>query len=110
MVSSNNPKISFLLLSSSGHNGHDEHNGHHESNTRGEYMVPRVQLCFLAEDPRIFADRVAKAYHDRKRTEAELRSVLFIDCMPIDGTGKLDDERVKRMIELARTSAISKTL
>jgi dynein heavy chain len=53
---------------------------------------------------------VAKAYHDRKRTESELRSALFIDCMPIDGIGKLDDERIKRMIELTKTSAISKTV
>ena len=30
--------------------------------------------------------------------------------MPIDGTGKVDDERVKRMIELTRTSAIAKTV
>jgi hypothetical protein len=74
------------------------------------YWIPRIQLYFLAEDPRRFADRVAKAYHDRKRTEAELRSALFIDCMPTDGIGKLDDERIKRMIELAKTSAIMKTM
>jgi hypothetical protein len=30
--------------------------------------------------------------------------------MPIDGIGKLDDERIKRMIELTKTSAISKTM
>jgi hypothetical protein len=30
--------------------------------------------------------------------------------MPTDGIGKLDDERVKRMIELAKTSIISKTV
>ena len=93
-----------------GHNGYEEHTRHHENGTHGDYDIPRIQLCFLAEDPRIFADRVAKAYHDRKRTEAELRSVLFIDCMPTDGIGKLDDERVKRMVELTRTSATSKTL
>ncbi len=86
------------------------HNGYHSSRTYGDYWVPRIQLHFLAEDPRVFADRVAKAYHDRKRTEAELRSALFIDCMPIDGIGKLDDERIKRMIELTKTSVISKTV
>jgi len=30
--------------------------------------------------------------------------------MPIDGIGKLDDERIKRMIELTKTNAISKTV
>jgi hypothetical protein len=30
--------------------------------------------------------------------------------MPIDGIGKLDDERIKRMIELTKTSVISKTV
>ena len=83
---------------------------HHSSGSHGRYWVPRIQLHFLAEDPRIFADRVAKAYRDRKRIEAELRSALFIDCMPIDGIGKLDDERIRRMIELTKTSAISKTV
>lgn len=86
------------------------HHEHHSSGSHGRYWIPRIQLYFLAEDPRVFADRVAKAYHDRKRTEAELRSALFIDCMPIDGIGKLDDERVKRMIELAKTSALSKIM
>jgi hypothetical protein len=86
------------------------HNGYHSSRTHGDYWVPRVQLHFLAEDPRVFADRVTKAFHDRKRTEAELRSALFIDCMPTDGIGKLDDERIKRMIELTKTSVISKTV
>ena len=86
------------------------HRDHHVHGTHGLYWVPRIQVHFLAEDPRIFADRVAKAYHDRKRTEAELRSSLFIDCMPTDGIGKLDDERIKRMIELTKTSAISKTM
>jgi hypothetical protein len=87
-----------------------DHDNHAASRSHGDYWIPRIQLHFLAEDPRIFADRVAKAYHDRKRTEAELRSALFIDCMPIDGIGKLDDERIKRMIELTKTSAISKTV
>ncbi|CAF4290444.1 unnamed protein product, partial [Rotaria sp. Silwood2] len=86
------------------------HGSHRSRGSHGRYWVPRVQLYFLAEDPRIFADRVAKAYRDRKRTEAELRSALFIDCMPVDGIGKLDDERIKRMIELTKTSAISKTV
>jgi hypothetical protein len=30
--------------------------------------------------------------------------------MPTDGIGKLDDERIKRMIELTKTSVISKTV
>ena len=86
------------------------HSNHYSSGSHGRYWIPRIQLHFLAEDPRVFADRVAKAYRDRKRTEAELRTALFIDCMPIDGIGKLDDERIKRMIEFAKTSAISKTM
>ena len=87
-----------------------DHHHHPHHYHYGKYWIPRIQLHFLAEDPRTFADRVAKAYFDRKRTEAELRSSLFIDCMPIDGIGKLDDERIKRMIDLAKTGAISKTM
>ncbi|CAF1149286.1 unnamed protein product [Adineta steineri] len=92
------------------HSATNGHNHEHPSGTHGRYWIPRIQLHFLAEDPRIFADRVTKAYLDRKRTEAELRSTLFIDCMPTDGIGKLDDERIKRMIELTKTGAISKTV
>ena len=37
------------------------------------YWVPRVRLMFVAEDPKVFAERVSNAYYLRENTEALLR-------------------------------------
>jgi len=59
---------------------------------------------FCAEDPRVFACRVANAFKLRKETEALLRYNLYIDCMPMDGVGELDQASLKRMIDCAKNS------
>lgn len=58
----------------------------------------------MAEDPQIYARRVSQAYEARKLCEAELRYNLYIDCMPMDGVGELDQASLKRMIEWARSA------
>ena len=45
------------------------------------YWVPRVRLMFAAEDPTVFADRVAQAYHLRHKTEALLRYIQIISML-----------------------------
>nr|XP_023655546.1 dynein heavy chain 1, axonemal [Paramormyrops kingsleyae] len=57
---------------------------------QGEWMlhplqswVPRIQLLFCAEDPRIFAQRVLAAQQMRARTEALLLYHFSVDCMPV---------------------------
>ncbi|RUS78759.1 hypothetical protein EGW08_013475 [Elysia chlorotica] len=70
----------------------------------GQWWVPRVRLLFLAEDPRVFANRVSDAFRTRKVCEAELRYNLYIDCMPMDGVGELDQASLKRMIEWAQSA------
>ena len=67
-----------------------------------QYWVPRIRLMFLAEDPETFALRVANAYRDRKSTESLLRYHLYIDCMPMEGVGELDQASLKRMTEWAK--------
>lgn len=67
-----------------------------------QYWIPRVRLMFCAEDPSNFARRVAKAYRDRKHTEALLRYNLYVDCMPMEGVGELDTECLKRMSDWAK--------
>ncbi|XP_050390512.1 dynein axonemal heavy chain 1 [Patella vulgata] len=64
--------------------------------------IPRIRLVFSAEDPRLFARRLATAFEERKKCEAELRYNLYIDCMPMDGVGELDQASLKRMIEWAK--------
>ena len=67
-----------------------------------QYWIPRVRLMFLAEDPVVFARRVGDAYRMRELTEALLRYHLYIDCMPMEGVGELDQASLKRMIEWAK--------
>lgn len=69
-----------------------------------QYWVPRVQLYFLAEDPSVYGRRVADAYRDRARTEALIRYNLYLDCMPMDGLGELDQNSLKKMVEWARST------
>lgn len=59
---------------------------------------------FKAEDPRVFAARVADAFKLRQETEALLRYNLYVDCMPMDGVGELDQASLKRMTDCARNS------
>lgn len=66
------------------------------------YWVPRVQLYFKAEDPAVFAKRVASSYKARRYTESLLRYNLYIDCMPMEGVGELDQASLKRMTEWAK--------
>ena len=59
---------------------------------------------FLAEDPGVFVQRMAEAFDARKRCESELRYHLYIDCMPMDGVGELDQASLKRMIDWAKSA------
>jgi len=59
---------------------------------------------FRAEDPRLFAERVADAYAARRLTEALLRYHLYVDCMPMDGVAELDQASLKRISDCARAA------
>ena len=67
-----------------------------------QHWIPRIQLLFAAEDPVVFAERVAKAYAMRQETEALLRYNLYVDCMPMNGLAQLDSISLERMIHWAR--------
>lgn len=69
---------------------------------RNKLNVPRIRLLFAAEDPVVFAERVAKAFACRRETEALLRYNLYIDCMPMDGVPRLDQTSIERMVNWAR--------
>jgi len=57
---------------------------------------------FRAEDPRLFAERVAEAFDTRRLTEALLRYHLYVDCMPLDGVGELDPASLKKVTDWAK--------
>jgi hypothetical protein len=75
-----------------------------------QYWIPRIQLCFDAEDPRVFTRRVEDAYNDRRLTEAYLRYHFYIDNMPVDGVIELDTVSFKRMLDWTKVSSGLKTL
>ena len=52
----------------------------------------------------MFAERVAEAFDSRRVCEAELRYHLYVDCMPMDGVGELDQASLRRMLEWAQSA------
>ena len=75
-----------------------------------QYWVPRIQLQFLAEDPRHFADRVEAAFLERKKTETYLRYQFYVDAMPNEGVIDLDQISFKRMLDWTKSCPGIKTL
>ncbi|NXE09964.1 DYH1 protein, partial [Lophotis ruficrista] len=69
-----------------------------------QYWVPRVCLLFLAEDPRVFAQRVVSANSLRKKTQALLLYHLYVDCMPTDGLNSISEKSLEKMKLLALNS------
>ncbi|KAK7201712.1 dynein heavy chain [Novymonas esmeraldas] len=63
--------------------------------------LPRVFVCFAAEDPENFADRVAAAYRRRSTAEAALRTELYVDSIPLDEYAVLDPLVVRRVRDAA---------
>ena len=69
-----------------------------------QYWIPRIQMMFLAEDPIVFAKRVAQAYHDRDAVEANIRYNLYLDCMPVDGLVEMSQVSLNNITHLAKNS------
>uniref|UniRef100_UPI0037E91524 dynein axonemal heavy chain 1 n=1 Tax=Semicossyphus pulcher TaxID=241346 RepID=UPI0037E91524 len=62
------------------------------------YWVPRIRLLFIAEDPRVFVERIHFAMRWRENTEALILYNLSVDCMPIcRGTPSLDTQSLQRI-------------
>ena len=70
--------------------------------------VPRIRLMFCAEDPVVFADRVAYAYRLRQQTEALIRYQLYIDCMPVDEVAELETSSLEQMVGWASETSMLK--
>ncbi|CCI45148.1 unnamed protein product [Albugo candida] len=65
--------------------------------------LPRLCICFKAEDPFNFADRVKKAHFTRLQAQDMMRKALYVDCMPVEELHKLGTETLNRMFQLATT-------
>ncbi|KAJ9531690.1 hypothetical protein QJQ45_021840, partial [Haematococcus lacustris] len=75
-----------------------------DSSPGARFWVPRVNLCFAAEDPFVFAQRHAEAHASRLRAESLLRYHLYVDSMPVEDLAPLTTEQVNRMLGYALNS------
>jgi dynein heavy chain len=66
--------------------------------------LDRLQICFDAEDPSLFAQRVVKAYRSRRLAEAVIKYNLYVDCMPSEELGQLDAEQISRVLARAMST------
>jgi dynein heavy chain, axonemal len=74
----------------------------HEAGQRGaQQWLHRLYICFDAEDPPVFCDRLAGAYARRHDAEAALLHALVVDSMPHSDTPQLRVEQVNRMLNYA---------
>ncbi|XP_046395617.1 dynein axonemal heavy chain 1-like isoform X2 [Ischnura elegans] len=64
-----------------------------------EYLLPRIYILFLAEDPEIFGARVKNALDRRNECENQMRYQLYLDSMDVSGFGEIDDVSLKRIIK-----------
>ncbi|XP_032448113.1 dynein heavy chain 1, axonemal [Lynx canadensis] len=69
-----------------------------------QYWVPRIQLLFCAEDPRVFTQRVVQANALRKNTEALLLYNLYVDCMPSEGHQLINEQSLSKIKQWAMST------
>ncbi|XP_074532910.1 dynein axonemal heavy chain 1-like [Halichoeres trimaculatus] len=63
-----------------------------------EYWIPRLRLLFIAEDPRVFVERIQHALRQRANAEALILYHLSVDCMPnFSGSPSLDAQSLERI-------------
>lgn len=72
--------------------------------------MPRIGVCFKAEDPFVFAKRVGHAHSSRDRAQAALRYNLAVDCMPTEDIPPLSSEQINRMLGFALNTKKLKVL
>ncbi|CAL7945370.1 unnamed protein product [Xylocopa violacea] len=68
--------------------------------SRREFKLPRIYIRFYAEDPRIFAKRLAAAIQQRRVAEASIKYNFYLDCMQLDGMRMLDEEQKETIVRL----------
>ena len=71
--------------------------------------MTRINLLFDSEDPRIFAQRVAKAHRDRMYADSQIRYNFILSFMPTDELQELDSEQINRINSMALKSGVSST-
>ena len=63
--------------------------------------TPKINLLVLAEDPYVFARRVAEAHSQRRIAECTIKYNFFIDNMPTEEIQTLDSDQKIRLVSKA---------
>ncbi|OMJ85153.1 hypothetical protein SteCoe_13621 [Stentor coeruleus] len=69
--------------------------------SKKDVEVPKINLLFLAEDPYVFAKRVAEAHRQRQVAENMIKYNFFIDNMPTEEIHTLDSDQKIRLVTKA---------
>ena len=64
-------------------------------------IVHRLSVCFDAENPTQFVNRLEHCVKSRRIAESCIRYNLYVDCMPAEELGGLDAEQVNRVLSRA---------
>ncbi|KAH9093104.1 hypothetical protein Ae201684P_008767 [Aphanomyces euteiches] len=78
------------------------------SGNQEDFQLHRIDICFKAEDPIQFVERVAAAHRARLIAQSEIRKNIYIDCMPSDDLHKLGTENVNKILKLASVPFVAK--
>ena len=70
--------------------------------------LKRINICFDAEDPRKYIDRVMNAFQQRLFSDSIIRHEFYIDNMPLNNADlpELDQEQKRRLENMAKTKKI----
>lgn len=84
--------------------GQQQQQQYSSTTTHTPFWVPRVQLCFAAEDPCLYAKRFAAGLTAVAAAEVQMAFELCVDSMPIDDVPQLTTEQVNRVLNFALNS------
>ncbi|XP_060831781.1 dynein axonemal heavy chain 1-like [Bombus pascuorum] len=73
-----------------------------------KFKIPRIYIRLFAEDPRIYAKRVAAAIEHRRIAEASIKYHFYLDCMLMEGMKTLNEEEKETIVRLATNNSRNK--
>ncbi|XP_043666184.1 dynein axonemal heavy chain 1-like [Vespula pensylvanica] len=65
------------------------------------FLLPRIYIRFIAEDPKVFARRVAAAVRERQKVETNIRYNFYLDCMEVEDMPTLNEKEKETIIQLS---------
>jgi dynein heavy chain len=110
----NKPLAAFAFRPSDGH-WHDCQVAAYDDETRlftvrfsDGVMIEssKLHVLFVGEDPEQHAQRVRAAVDARLESQARAKFNFVVDNMPVDGLAVLDVDKVARILDLARNTAV----